>query len=272
MNVFLLFQKLDGIWLQNLEENVFFIVHKDIKPYPSISCLSLKNCSISLQEGMTRRRTMARNQFTNTLAAYPYLTRLDLSQNCFAGVFDEIGDALKQNLVYLNIRECDLIDRDVEYLANSRHAKSLRHLNISRVCGLFPDDDFAVSSRVLVDCLKNFSNITVIHLQQNQMTDQRSAGLCDVIRNHWPRLKCLNILDNIFSTEAVITIVQACAEVPSVQVLKLPYAHNMLQGVALMSTGRAQFEQRVRRELKSLGRDDINVEISNLAYAILANA
>ena len=141
---------LEGIWIQNLEDNVFFIIYQDLSPFNSISGLGLQNCNIALQEGRTRRRTQTRHQFTSMLRGFPHLTRLDISQNSFAGCLPEILDALHQPLQYLNVRECDLVDTDIQYLANSRHAKSLRQINMSRICGLFPEDDFAVSTGVLV--------------------------------------------------------------------------------------------------------------------------
>lgn len=161
-------------------------------------------------------------------------------------------------------------DSDVAYLAASRHARSLRHLNVSRVCGLFPDDDFAVSTSALLAALPCFGQLSVIHLQQNQLTDTRCAALCSAVR-HWTTLQSLNLADNILGTDSVVALIQQCARVPSVRTLRLPYAHNMLEGANLLAVARRQFEARVRRELKLLGREDIEVDIHNLAYAILAN-
>ena len=44
----------------------------------------------------------------------------------------------------------------------------------------------------------------------------------------------------------------------------------MLEGANLLTSGRQEFELKVKAELKSLGRD-LDLEISNLAYAILAH-
>lgn len=224
-----------------------------------------------LQAGRTRRRTSVRRQFTQTLASFTHLIRLDLSQNCFAGCLPEILDALVQPLQYLCLRECDLLDSDMLYLSNSRHAATIKQLNVSKICGLFPEDSFAVETGTLVRCLKNFHALQILHMQQNQITDPKIPDICTCIRTHWPYLKALNISDNIFSADCAIRIVEACVERPSMQSLKIPYSHNLFEAINLMENLRLQFSRRVGSILELHSRKDIDVEVYSVAYAVLAN-
>ncbi|ELU08994.1 hypothetical protein CAPTEDRAFT_228081 [Capitella teleta] len=262
---------LEGIWLENLEDNVFFITSQDLQVFSQLKGFAVPNCNVMLQAGRTRRRTSVRRLFTQTLSSFSHLVRLDLSQNCFAGCLPEILDALFLPLEYLCLRECDLLDSDMQYLSTSRHASSIKQLNVSKICGLFPEDSFAVETGILVRCLQKFTAIQVLHMQQNQITDPKIIQVCSAIRSHWPELKALNISDNIFSSESALHIVEASVERPTMQNLKIPYSHNLFEAINLMENGRQQFSRRVAAILDRNRRSDINVEVFSVAYAVLAN-
>ena len=264
-------QCLEGIWLENLEDNVFFITSHDLHVFEGLKGLAVPNCNIMLQEGRTRRRTSVRRQFTHTLSSFTNLIRLDLSQNCFAGCLPEILDALLQPLEYLCLRECDLLDTDMQYLSTCKHSASIKQLNVSKICGLFPEDSFAVDTGILVSCLKNFSALQVLHMQQNQITDPKIGDVCLAIRSHWHHLKGLNISDNIFTAESALKIVEACVERPSMQHLRVPYSHNLFDAINLMENGRQEFARRVGTVLERHHRTDLEVEVFSLAYAVFAN-
>ena len=265
-----MFQFLEGVWVENLEDNVFFITCHDLQAFSNIESLAFPNCNIMLQEGRTRRRTSARHQFTGMLGQFHQLTRLDLSQNSFSGCLREVLEALPCPLVYLSLRECDLNDHDIIDLAQSKHSASLRQLELSRICGLFPDDTFAVSTATLLSNLKVFNNLTIIHLQQNQITDSRVNELCDLITGDWHQLKSLNIMENVLSKDSVLRIVRTCAQT-SIHHLRIPYTHNFLENFEIFENARQEFASVVAGVLKDCGRSDVEVEVCGLPYALFGH-
>ncbi len=250
---------------------MFFLFCQDLHPFVTIRSLGLPNCNIMLQQGRTRRRTSARVQLTTTLEKFPHLVRLDLSHNSFSGCLREVLDALSCPLQFLSLRDCDLLDQDLVDLTESKHAASLRQLDLSKICGLFPDDNFAISTSTLVRALKKFPSMTTINLQQNQITNARIEELCQTMRNHWPKIKGLNLQDNIIEPDSVLKVVRCVCAIPSFQVLKIPYAHNMLNAEMLMETARMEFVRTVDEILTGCGRTSIEVEVQGMAYAVFGN-
>ena len=250
---------------------MFFIVHKDLAAYTNIQALGIPNCNIALQEGRTRIRTRTRFQLTSTLAGFPYLTRLDLTQNTFAGCLQEVLESLHLPLEYLNLKDCDLFDVDMDYLASSKHARSLKYLNVSHICGLFPDDDFAVTSSCLVRNLKYFTNISVIQLQQNQIGDSKCNEICETISKHWKNIKGVNFADNVFNQESCFKIVRAASKAKLLQMMKLPHVHNLLDHNNQLEQNRTEFLNKLEEILKGCQRPDIEVEVLSLAFAVIGN-
>ena len=251
------FQSLEGIWLENLEDNLFFITIPNLEGLDKMKALAFPNCNIMLQEGRTRCRTATRIQFTNLLSRFNQLTRLDLSQNSFAGCLREVLDALSCPLQYLSLCECDLIDQDIIELAKSKHSASLRHLDLSRICGLVPGDLFAVSTVTLLQNLRHFTQLTVVQLRQNQITDSGVDQLCHLLTEHWHKLKSFDITENIISGDSVLHIVQACS-CTGIQHLRLPHLHNFTDNAC------QHFSRQVKEVLKRCGRLDIEAEICGL--------
>ena len=263
-------QTLRGIWLANLEDNVFFLVQKDLTPFANLTALGLPNCNVALREGRTRTRTRTRNLFTQTLASFQHLVKLDLQQNSFAGCLSELLDALRCPLEYLNLKDCDLFDVDIDYLAKSRHAKSLQYVNLSRICGLFPDDQFAVTSTCLVQSLQYFTNVRILHLHQNQIGDARASDLCRAIQTHMRFLKAIDLSDNVLNRDACFAIAKACACANSVEFIKLPHAHNLMEH-AQANSDRAAYLNSLDAIVKNNGKPNIRIEVLSLAFAIFGH-
>lgn len=87
-----------------------------------------------LQEGRTRSRTASRLRITELFSSFSRLTRLDLSFNYILGCLGELLHSLSCPLEYLALRGCDLDESDLQALASSKHAASLRELNLSKLC------------------------------------------------------------------------------------------------------------------------------------------
>lgn len=257
--------------LENLEDNLFFITNDTLHKFQNLSSLALLNCNINLQEGRTRRRTSARRQVTSLLSCYPHLIRLDLSQNSFAGCLSELLDALQNPLEFLSLRECDLSDCDIEYLVQSRHARSLKELNVAKICGLFPEDSFAVSTGALMKCIPKLNNLHVLSLSQNQITDSKLDQLTATLPASMPKLQKLYMADNIVSAEPVLRFIKVCTRIRPLRYIHVPYSHNLLEALNMMEAGHQQFRGQIKDLLKQQRREDIQVEVAGLAYAIFAN-
>ena len=260
---------MEGLCLENLEDSVFFATSSSIHRFEHLVSLALLNCNICLQEGRTRSRTAARTQVTELLSALPNLRRLDLSQNSFAGCLSEILDSCCQPLDFLALNDTDLSNCDMDALAASRHASSIRELNLSRICGLFPEDAFAVKTMKLVETLKHFPNLTVLWVAQNQILDSHVESLCQSLQNNLKRLKALHLADNLLSPEAALKVVRASSKIASLQFVHVAFAENLLN-MALQATerGPAAFQKKVEEILKGANRTNLVVNITSLSYAV----
>lgn len=191
--------------------------------------------------------------------------------NSFAGCLKEILEVLQKPLEYLNLRECDLNDQDIESLAQSKHATSLRQLNLCRICGLFVDDSFAVSARAMIDSLKSYTKLTILDLTRNQLGDNMADRLCDAIRGNMPFLKSLSLAENPLCVDSVVKILRTCVRLPSLCHVHIPHSHNLMDALNdVPEQSRHQFERKIHDVLKESRReDDIAIEITAMAFSMV---
>ena len=266
-----MFQTLRGIWLSNLEDNVFYLVQKDLTPFKYLTSLGLSNCNVALREGRTRGRTRTRKAFIETLSSFEQLVKLDLSENSLAGCLGEVLESLARPLEYLKLKRCDIVDADMESLARSKHAKSLKYLNVARVCGLFMLDDFAVTPACLVNCLKDFSALRVLHAQQNQLGDAHAADLCSTIERAWPHVKAINLADNVLARNKCYDVVRSCALAPSVEYVKLPHAAQNMMGLHDHNSDKETFLKSLEAKAKANGKPQLKIEVLSVSFAFIGN-
>ena len=257
--------------MEDLEDNILYWTSQNVTQLTNITSLGLLNCNICLQEGRTRLRTGARQKFTSFISSFPHLRYLDLAMNSFAGCLKEILDALQQPLEYLNLRECDLNDQDIESLAKSKHAASLRQLNLCRICGLFVDDSFAVSARAMIDSLKSYTKLTILDLTRNQLGDNMAGSLCELIAGNMQSLKSLTLADNPFCVDSVVKIMRTSVRLPSLCHIHIPHSHNLMDALNdVPEQSRQQFERKIHDVLKESRREnDIAIEITPMAFAMV---
>ena len=265
---------MSGICLDGLEGNVFNAMCNILHRFTNVSRLSLQDCNISLEAGRTRRCTNTRVRLCSLLSTFKYLTRLDLSENSLAGCLGEVLNGLEMPLQYLSLRNCDIFDSDVTALSESKHANSLRELNLTKVCGLFAYDRFAVTPQTLIKSLtsRQFPMLTVVTLVHNQLTDAHMHTLCVALRaGCWHKLRMLNISDNMLTADAVLQVVHACCvngaglSTPELQCLHVPYTHTLLD---VAEHARHNFALRIYQVLKESGRDDVMVYVTTSTYAV----
>ena len=251
-----------------MEDNVIFIVCSDLRPFVNLTALSLPCCNLTLREGRTRSRTVARQQITQTFRCLPRLKRLDLRQNCFAGCLPELLGALQTPLEYLNISECDIYDKDMEQLANSIHAESLQELNLSRTCGYYFGHMVSASVMTLFMCLPSFKNLVVLHLEENHLTENKVNDICHMMKSKH-KLKAIDISNNLLKKDMVQTVIECGVDLPGLQYLKVPYYNDILGIIQVGGEERIQFEQAIKSLLNKKRREDLNVQVSPISVSVL---
>lgn len=267
-------ETLQGLSLQQLEEGILFMIASDIKKFHSLQRLDLQDCNIYLQEGVTRSRTVARSALCGLFGGFDHLRRLDLSFNYLMGCLGELLDALRQPLEFLSVRSCDLNERDLASLAESKHAPHLRELNLSKLCQFSILELDRISPAFLLKILKHFPKVSVLNLSQNHLPDSAMQDFTETLSNHLVHLKGLDIAGNILTIENQLEIAKACAKIPSAQWLRLTCVNSAFLNGAMLPVQDNHLEEmstKLRNVLESMGRGDIKVNVVRLSYAILVD-
>ena len=250
------------------------MIASDIKKFHSLQRLDLQDCNIYLQEGVTRSRTVARSALCGLFNSFDHLQRLDLSFNYLLGCLGELLDALRQPLEYLSVRSCDLNERDLACLAESKHAPHLRELNLSKLCQFSILELDRISPSFLLKILRNFPKVAVLNLSQNHLPDSAMQDFTETLSNHLVNLKGLDIAGNILTIENQIEIAKACAKIPAAQWLRLTCVNSAFLNGAMLPVQDNHLEEmstKLRNVLESMGRGDIKVNVVRLSYAILVD-
>ncbi|WAR18175.1 hypothetical protein MAR_000013 [Mya arenaria] len=265
-------QTLEGLSLQQLEEGILWLVIDDLCRFTRLTALDLQDCNIYLQEGKTRARTSTRARLSNTLKCLTSLRRLNLASNYLVGCLGEILDAVQNPLQFLGIRSCDLDQSDLSSLEQSKHAASIRELNISKLChfSLFGSDNLTPSD--VLKMVKHFPNVTVLNLAQNHLTD---SGMGDFLQT-LPKLTSLKGLDlsgNNLQLDSHLSLARACAHIPVMQWLRLSSVDrlNLDEFLENLNFGNQEMEGKIMNAMKELGREDISVNILPPSVAIMVD-
>ncbi|PVD31909.1 hypothetical protein C0Q70_07335 [Pomacea canaliculata] len=264
-------ETLEGLSLRQLEDSLFMVLSSQLKKFTNLRALDIQDCSIYLQEGRTRSRTASRLRITELFSSFSRLTRLDLSFNYILGCLGELLHSLSCPLEYLALRGCDLDESDLQALASSKHAASLRELNLSKLCQVVFFYQGRIPPSALVSILRHFPLLAILNLSQNHIPNSLISELCSVLRFHLPKLKVLDISANVFLPEHQIDITAACASIPCMQKLRLTTVTSFLQefgGVGRGGAKEAPSIVRILQTLEDLGRQDLVVETVNLSRAI----
>ena len=250
------------------------MIASDIKKFHSLQRLDLQDCNIYLQEGVTRSRTVARSALCGLFSGFDHLQRLDLSFNYLLGCLGELLDALQQPLEFLSVRSCDLNERDLASLAESKHAPHLRELNLSKLCQFSILENDRISPSFLLKILKHFPKVAVLNLSQNHLPDSAMQDFTETLSNHLSHLKGLDIAGNILTIENQLEIAKACAKIPAAQWLRLTCVNSAFLNGAMLPVQDNHLEEmstKLRNVLESMGRGDIKVNVVRLSYAILVD-
>ena len=78
-----------------------------------------------------RQNEATTRQIAHTLGSLDHLHRVDLSGSPLGGSLATLLGPLRCPLQYLSLHSCGLLDTDLLYLAGSRHAASVEHLDLS---------------------------------------------------------------------------------------------------------------------------------------------
>ncbi|KAL5013654.1 hypothetical protein ScPMuIL_007924 [Solemya velum] len=259
---------LEGVSLHHLDEGVFLRISQELRKFTRLRALDIQDCNIYLQEGITRRRTSVRLQMINTLACFSSLVRLDIGFNYLLGCLGELLDALVCPLEYLSVCGCDLNEKDLENLVQSKHAQSLRELNLGKLCQYSVYTVDRISPNYLIGITKHFTNLVALRLQRNNLPNSVIPGLCDILTNHLIRLKGLDISRNIFSDVSHMQLVRACAQMKTIQKLRLTCFHSLAEEI-LNPGNHVNMQQQLMQLLNTLGRPDIKLDLVRFSFAIM---
>ncbi|KAL4217710.1 negative regulation of toll-like receptor signaling pathway [Mactra antiquata] len=213
-------ESLKGLCFPRLEEDMLLGIQNDLTNFTNLHSLDLQNCELYLKEGKTRNCTKTRKTLCDLLSSFNHLQRLDISRIYLYGCLGEILDALRKPLVYLGVRFCDLKKDDIDSLVSSKHSSSLRELNLSGICKweLFNDKDLPIN---LLKALQHFPNISVLDISDNNFLDSDTEELCEILSHKLPRLRGLDISENLLKWENLLKLVKACCSVSTMQLIKL---------------------------------------------------
>ncbi|XP_046374445.1 leucine-rich repeat-containing protein 14-like [Haliotis cracherodii] len=266
-------ETLEGISLRQLEENVFFIIAPDLKKFANLRSLDLQDCNIYLHEGKTRSCTTGRQQIVNTLHCFEHLVRLDIGFNYIVGCLGEVLDALRRPLEYLSIRGCDINEEDLDSLAKSKHAAHLRELNVSKLCQFMIFDTRRIAPSYLLKILKQFPQLTILNLSQNHLSDSSVPEFCHTLTRTLRKLKMLDISANVLTSENQLDITRACANIKSMQKLKLTCVSGFVEEAEqpLNMDNNCEMKQKLVKLLDAMGRGDIVIEVVKLSQAIFVD-
>lgn len=264
------FQSLEGLSLRQLEESIFFFVAPDIQLFTNLHSLDIQDCNIYLKEGITRSRTFGRSRLCETFSVFSRLRRLDLSFNYLIGCLGELLGALQSPLEYLSVRGCDLNETDLKSLSQSKHAQSLRELDISKLCQFSIYESDRISPACTLEMIKHFPNMTVLNISQNNLPDSGMKDFGQTLRTHLPRLKGLDISGNIMQFESQLELTKACAQIPMMQWIRLTCMNTSLNG-GLENNQVVDLMNKLNNAVKQYGREDICIDVMRLSFAILVD-
>ena len=161
----------------------------------------------------------------NVIINNSYLEQLGLENNNLGPSATVILQALKENSQFkvLNLNSNSMTGQVAEDLANViKNNSNLEELYLSQ-------NDLRLSATVILQALKENSQLKVLNLNSNNMTGQVAEDLVNVIKNN-PSLEELYLLQNDLRSSATV-ILQALKENSQLKVLNLN-SNNMTGQVA----------------------------------------
>ncbi|KAK3088796.1 hypothetical protein FSP39_023791 [Pinctada imbricata] len=268
-------KSLDGISLKQLEEGIFFFMSPDLRRFHRLRSLDIQDCNVYLLSGRTRSQTFHRMQLVRLLNSFDCLHRLDISFNYLLGCLGELLEALRHPLEYLSVRGCDLNEHDLECLASSSHSKSLRELNLSKLCQFSIYNMDRISPSYLLKIIPQFTNVAILNLAQNHLPDSSIPDFCKTISTHLKRLVYLDIAGNILNENSLTELIHSVGKVKPFQLFRITCSNNLLEGMPLDAYQVNQLTAGLRRKFmniwKDMGRTDIHLDIVRLSYAIFVD-
>ncbi|KAK7091562.1 leucine-rich repeat-containing protein 14-like [Littorina saxatilis] len=255
-------QFLEGLSLRQLDDGVFKYVAPTLYKFKNLQAIELQDCNIYLQNGKTRSKTEVRKALCNFLSEFPLLVRLDLSFNFLFGCLGEVLASVSRPLQYLGLRGCDLNVSDLEALAKSKHAASLRELNLSKLnLGAlhYYLEERSQAMKTMVSILQSFPRLAVLNLSQNNLPDVQVDRLCSVLRTSLKQLKVLDVAAIVMSPQHQVDICLACASIPTFQKICITLVTSLVDELNNWN-GIEDVANKITRKLYAAGRWDVRLE------------
>jgi hypothetical protein len=119
--------------------------------------------------------------------------------------------------------------------------------------------------------MKYFPKLTLLNLSQNSLPDSGIKEFGDILTGHVRHLKGLDVAGNIMQFDSQLDLARACANIPSMQWLRLTCMNTMLDEGPNDDNPVGTMFERLKEVMKCNGRDDICVEVVRLSVAILVD-
>ena len=191
------FQYLTALCLQfnGLCNNVLSILVPAIQRLKQLQALDISCNSINL--GSEGSEEQATQYMVTMLSSLPNLCRLDLSNNRTKSKLSRLLSGIPKPLEYLKLCGCGLSESDLRYLRDSKHAKSLRELDISgnSLNRLFP---------LVLDLLSALqSTLCIFEMEECALSSQSMDEFFQSV----PRFSCLQFLNLTRNRQLTTSIV-----------------------------------------------------------------
>ena len=195
---------------------LFQYILRGVARFSNLRALDIGNCSVSIT-GRTRVRVALRARIVYVFGAFTNLTRLDLRKSDLVGNLQELLNALRLPLEYLNLSGCHLALDDLNYLGNCKHTDSLKELHLTSLVR----QGEIVSPDSILDCVESMvSNLAVLEIQNNEIGNNQVDRLCDLL----PKFQNLTLLDtlyNFMSQESLLRVLEAATRCQSIHCMAL---------------------------------------------------
>ena len=234
---------------------LFQYILRGVARFTNLRALDIGNCSVSIT-GRTRVRVALRARIVYVFGSFTSLQRLDLRKSELAGNLQELLNALRLPLEYLNLSGCQLALEDLAYLSNCKHTSSLKELHVSSLVRRGE----IISPDSILDCVETMaSNLSVLELQNNELGNDQVDRLCNLLPK-FHQLKMLDTLYNFMSQESLLRVVESSTRCKSVHCLAVNLLPVFGNEAAVMER-RVEFQRQCEELLSRHQRRDITLVV-----------
>ena len=225
---------------------------------------NLTSLDLSCNNIMVSKDPATCRLLSETLASLPRLSRLDLSNNRMEHKLRQLLKNIQRPLEYLRICACGVRESDLYYLATSRHATALQHLDIS-------ENWFGRKITAVLVMLKAVApTLNVLEMEDCDMEPSDMDALLAVC----PMMTCVRFFNVAYNDQLrsarVIEHAENIAQMPQLQAVQLSApldCFGSAEDVNMVIDSSGQFIHRFTSRISMLceqaGRPNIVVHVTD---------